>query len=483
MSILRDDERIEALGSGLRVLISPDHGFGTDALLLAEFADPKRNAPCLDLGTGCGIIPLLWKRNGVSADICGLELQEKGYDQFCRSIELCKEQGISMDNVHALCGDLRDLSPLDLPLGKFKTVTMNPPYKPVDTGILSETTAEQIARHETTCTMDDAAAAAERLLNFGGNFVVCHRPERLPDVLEAFRAHSIEPKRLRFVQKNAGSAPWLFLLEGRKGGTGTPIGNLSDFSPRAIEALESADFIAAEDTRVTLKLLNHFDIKTPMVSYHEHNKNQKGPELLARILKGENCALVTDAGMPAISDPGQDLVDLCLEHGVPVHSVPGPTAFATALALSGMDSRRFTFEGFLEVDKKKRRAQLEFLKTQPCTLILYEAPHKLSATLRDLLEALGDRKLCICREITKVHEEVLRMTLSEAVEAYPHNDLKGELVLILEGASKEEKVFTLEDAVAMAQDLIASGASKNDAAKETAKTTGLKKGDIYRELF
>ena len=143
----------------------------------------------------------------------------------------------------------------------------------------------------------------------------------------------------------------------------------------------------------------------------------------------------------------------------------------------------FTFEGFLEVDKKKRRAQLEFLKTQPCTLILYEAPHKLSATLRDLLEALGDRKLCICREITKVHEEVLRMTLSEAVEAYPHNDLKGELVLILEGASKEEKVFTLEDAVAMAQDLIASGASKNDAAKETAKTTGLKKGDIYRELF
>ena len=265
--------------------------------------------------------------------------------------------------------------------------------------------------------------------------------------------------------------------------TGTPIGNLSDFSPRAIEALESADFIAAEDTRVTLKLLNHFDIKTPMVSYHEHNKNQKGPELLTRILKGENCALVTDAGMPAISDPGQDLVDLCLEHGVPVHSVPGPTAFATALALSGMDSRRFTFEGFLEVDKKKRRVQLEFLKTQPCTLILYEAPHKLSATLRDLLDTLGDRKLCICREITKVHEEVLRMTLSEAVEAYPHNDLKGELVLILEGASKEEKVFTLEDAVAMAQDLIASGASKNDAAKETAKTTGLKKGDIYRELF
>lgn len=265
--------------------------------------------------------------------------------------------------------------------------------------------------------------------------------------------------------------------------TGTPIGNLSDFSPRAIETLASVDFIAAEDTRVTLKLLNHFDIKTPMVSYHEHNKAQKGADILNRILKGEDCAIVTDAGMPAISDPGQDLVDLCLSQGVTVVSVPGPTAFATALALSGMDSRRFTFEGFLEVDKKKRRAQLEFLKTQPCTLILYEAPHKLSATLKDLLETLGDRKLCICREITKVHEETIRTTLAKALEAYPANDLKGELVLIVEGVSKETKLFTLEEAVAMAKDLIADGHSKNDAAKEIAKTTGLKKGDIYRELF
>ena len=265
--------------------------------------------------------------------------------------------------------------------------------------------------------------------------------------------------------------------------TGTPIGNLSDFSPRALETLETVDFIAAEDTRVTLKLLNHFSVKTPMVSYHEHNKNQKGPEILDRILRGENCALVTDAGMPAISDPGQDLVDLCLEHGVPVVSVPGPTAFATALALSGMDSRRFLFEGFLEVDKKTRREQLEALKGQTCTLILYEAPHKLSRTLKDLLETLGDRRLCICRELTKVHEEVLRTTLAEAVEAYPSNDLKGELVLILEGASKETRVFTLEEAVAMAKELLNAGVSKNDAAKEAAKTTGLKKGDIYRELF
>ena len=265
--------------------------------------------------------------------------------------------------------------------------------------------------------------------------------------------------------------------------TGTPIGNLSDFSPRAVETLSSVDFIAAEDTRVTRKLLTHFDVHTPLISYHEHNKAQAGPKVLERLLSGESCALVTDAGMPAISDPGQDLVDLCHEHNVPVVSIPGPTAFATALALSGMDSRRFTFEGFLEVDKKKRRTQLDFLKTQPCTIILYEAPHKLSGTLKDLYETLGDRQLCICRELTKVHEEVLRMTLSEAVAAYPENDLKGELVLIVEGKPAEEKTYTLEDAVAMAKDLVESGSSKNDASKEAAKTTGLKKGDIYRELF
>ena len=190
--------------------------------------------------------------------------------------------------------------------------------------------------------------------------------------------------------------------------------------------------------------------------------------------------------MPAISDPGEVLAALCIEEGIRVTSLPGASALITALTMSGMPARRFCFEGFLppeKTDKKERRRILEQLRTEERTIILYEAPHKLSATLRDLLDTLGDRKLCICREITKVHEEVLRMTLSEAVEAYPKNDLKGELVLILEGASKEEKVFTLEDAVAMARDLIASGASKNDAAKETAKTTGLKKGDIYRELF
>lgn len=218
MALRKNGERIEALGGNCAVIISDDHGFGTDAMLLAHFASPFGKGPVLDLGTGCGILPLLWKRDGAATELYGLEVQERGVDQFRRSIELCEEQGVDMQNVHPVHGDLRAITELDLPLGTFRTVTMNPPYKPVDTGILSRTPAEQIARHETMCTMEDAAAAAEKALNFGGNFVVCHRPERLADVLEAFRAHSIEPKRLRFVQKRADTAPWLFLLEGKKGG-------------------------------------------------------------------------------------------------------------------------------------------------------------------------------------------------------------------------------------------------------------------------
>ncbi|MBQ8469472.1 MAG: methyltransferase [Clostridia bacterium] len=199
-------------------MISEDHGVGTDAMLLAHFAAPAGKGPVLDLGTGCGILPLLWKRDGVTAELYGLDIQEKGIDQFRRSLLLCEEDGVDTTNLHPVLGDLRLIEDYDLPLGTFRTVTMNPPYKPVDTGILSKTPAEQIARHETMCTVYDAAAAAEKALNFGGNFAICHRPERLADVLEAFRAHSIEPKRLRFVQKRADTAPWLFLLEGKKGG-------------------------------------------------------------------------------------------------------------------------------------------------------------------------------------------------------------------------------------------------------------------------
>lgn len=265
---------------------------------------------------------------------------------------------------------------------------------------------------------------------------------------------------------------------------GTPIGNLSDFSPRAVETLASVDFIAAEDTRVTLKLLNHFEIKKPMVSYFEHNRRERGEIILERIKSGENCAIVTDAGMPAISDPGEDLVDLCLSNGITVESVPGPTAFATAVAMSGLPSGRFTFEGFLSVNKPSRREHLEEIVSERRTMVFYEAPHKLTATLKDLYKYLGDRRIALIKELTKIHETVERTTLSEACEKYSAQTPKGEFVIVIEGSTEpKQKEVSLDEAVALAKGLVESGMTINDAAKEIAKETKLKKGDIYKALL
>lgn len=265
---------------------------------------------------------------------------------------------------------------------------------------------------------------------------------------------------------------------------GTPIGNLSDFSPRAVETLASVDFIAAEDTRVTLKLLNHFEIKKPMVSYFEHNRRERGEIILERIKSGENCAIVTDAGMPAISDPGEDLVDLCLSNGITVESVPGPTAFATAMAMSGLPSGRFTFEGFLSVNKPSRREHLEEIVSERRTMVFYEAPHKLTATLKDLYKYLGDRRIALIKELTKIHETVERTTLSEACEKYSAQTPKGEFVIVIEGSTEpKQKEVNLDEAVALAKGLVENGMAINDAAKEIAKETKLKKGDIYKALL
>ncbi len=264
---------------------------------------------------------------------------------------------------------------------------------------------------------------------------------------------------------------------------GTPIGNLSDLSPRAVETLEAVDFIAAEDTRVTLKLLNHFEIKKELVSYFEHNKRERGEIITNRILAGENCAIVTDAGMPAISDPGEDLVRMCHELGIKVESVPGPVAFATALAISGMEAGRFTFEGFLSVNKKSRREHLEDIKNEKRTMLFYEAPHKLLNTLKDFYNTFGDRNIALARELTKLHEEVIRTTLSEAIAKYEAENPKGEFVLILEGKKEEDVEITLDDAVEMAKKLVEGGLSINAAAKEISASTPFKKGDIYKALL
>ncbi|MGN0655748.1 MAG: 16S rRNA (cytidine(1402)-2'-O)-methyltransferase [Ruminiclostridium sp.] len=261
---------------------------------------------------------------------------------------------------------------------------------------------------------------------------------------------------------------------------GTPIGNLSDFSPRAVETLKSVDFIAAEDTRVTLKLLTHFGIQKPLVSYYEHNLREKGEYILEKIEKGETCAIVTDAGMPCISDPGEDLVRLCAERGIEINVVPSPTAAMSALAISGLSTSRFSFEGFLSVTKKQRQAHLDEIKSYKRTLIFYEAPHKLINTLEDLLSNLGDRKISLCRELTKIHEEVLRGRISDMLNYYKDKTPKGEYVLVVEGAQEtQEKALTIEDAVIAAKQLIESGVKTSEACKEAAKKTGFSKSEIY----
>ena len=261
----------------------------------------------------------------------------------------------------------------------------------------------------------------------------------------------------------------------------TPIGNLGDISQRCRETLEQADFIAAEDTRVSLKLLNHLGLRKSLVSYYEHNKAFKGEKIVERILAGETCALVSDAGSPAISDPGEDLVKLCHEAGIVVCAIPGPCAAITALSISGQATGRFTFEGFLSTAKKSRREHLESLIKEQRTMIFYEAPHKLVTTLEDMAAVFGtDRSISLCRELTKLHEEVIRTTLGEAVEQYTQNVPKGEFVLIVAGAEPEvQETATEEDAAARVAQLMEEGLSRKDAVKQTAKELNLPKNVVY----
>ena len=262
---------------------------------------------------------------------------------------------------------------------------------------------------------------------------------------------------------------------------GTPIGNLSDFSPRAVQTLQEVDFIAAEDTRVTQKLLNHFQIKKSVVSYYQHNLRERGEEILSRIEAGESCAIVTDAGMPCISDPGEDLVFLCAQRGISTVVVPGPSAVISALAVSGLPTARFAFEGFLSTNRKNRMEHLAQIAGDQHTLIFYEAPHKLVYTLQDMLKELGDRRIALCRELTKLHEEVIRTTFSGALKLYGDKPPRGEYVLIVEGAPEPEPVrLSLAEAVRQVKELRASGLPVSEAARQVAKETGYKKGELYR---
>ncbi|MBR6522236.1 MAG: 16S rRNA (cytidine(1402)-2'-O)-methyltransferase [Oscillospiraceae bacterium] len=260
---------------------------------------------------------------------------------------------------------------------------------------------------------------------------------------------------------------------------GTPIGNLNDISPRCEQVLSEVDFIAAEDTRVSIKILNHLGIKKQLVSYYEHNQAESGPKIVQRLMCGEDCALVTDAGMPAISDPGEGLVDLCVKSGIRVVCIPGPCAAVSALALSGLPTGRFTFEGFLSANKKQRAEQLDELKAEKRTMIFYEAPHKLKTTLKDMLTVWGDREISISRELTKLHEETVRTTLSAACEYYAENEPKGEFVLVIKGAEIAEHVISMEEALELVRSLQDEGKSLKDAVKRVASDHGLSKNELY----
>ena len=261
----------------------------------------------------------------------------------------------------------------------------------------------------------------------------------------------------------------------------TPIGNLGDISRRMADTLEEVDFIAAEDTRVSIKLLNHLGIRKPMVSYYRHNTEAGGQAVLQRLLAGESCALVTDAGTPAVSDPGEELVALCAANGVEVVAIPGPCALVTALSVSGLPTGRFTFEGFLAMNKKNRRAHVESLRGEMRTMIFYEAPHKLHSTLEDFQTYFGgERRLSLCRELTKLHEEVRRTTVGEALEWYRDNPPKGEFVLVLEGAcAQKEDIPTLEQGLERVEHLRDAGHSLRDAVRQAAKELGLSRNELY----
>lgn len=260
----------------------------------------------------------------------------------------------------------------------------------------------------------------------------------------------------------------------------TPIGNLGDLSPRAAEVLESADFIAAEDTRVSKKLLSHLNLKKPMVSYHEHNRAAAGSAILTRLLSGETCALVTDAGTPAISDPGEDLVRLCAENGVTVQAIPGCCALVSALAVSGLPTGRFVFEGFLPVNKSERRERLQKLLSEERTMIFYEAPHRLRTTLSDLLATFGERNIALCRELTKLHEDTMRTTLAQAAEWYQEHEPRGEYVLVLAGKEEAaEPAVAMEEAVAMVLERRAGGERMKDAVRQVSADTNLSRNKLY----
>ena len=446
---------------------------GTDSVLLADFAAQRRARRIADLGCGAGVLTVLLLRALEQATAVGIELQPDAA-QLAR--DNISANGLS-DRAQILCADLRAHRTL-LPAGSFDLVVANPPYFAAGSGYTSPDPMRAHARDERTCTMQDICTAMAYLTRWGGS-AAPRRKAGSPRFAAAGAVHTRrrglgrDPQNLS--QEDATMSGTLYLV-------GTPIGNLGDLSVRALETLRRADFIAAEDTRVTAKLLNHFEIKKPCVSYYEHNKYASGEKIVARLLAGETCALVTDAGMPAISDPGEDIVRQCAEQGIDVQVIPGPCAAIAALAVSGLPTQQFCFEGFLAVSGKTRREHLQRLQGETRTMLFYEAPHKLLRTLNDLRDTFGgEREITLARELTKLHEQTLRTTLDGAVAHFTENAPKGEFVLVLRGApERSEPEVTAEQALEIVARYRSEGRALKEACKLAAADTGFGKNELYQ---
>ena len=517
------NERIDDLmRDGLKLIQNTDiFCFGMDAVLLSTYATAGKKDRVLDMGTGNGIIPVLMQSKNPGSTYSALEIQEGSAQLARRNVELNHLE----NRISVVKGDIKEASTI-FGEASFNVVTSNPPYMNENHGIVNPDSAKAIARHELLCSLDDVIREASRCLKSKGKMYMVHRPNRLVDIFDTMRKYHLEPKRMRLVYPYVNKAANMVLIEAVKGGNSqliveeplivyktdgiytdallkmynnsgvgqlylcaTPIGNLEDITYRVLRVLSEADLIAAEDTRNSIKLLNHFEIKTPMTSYHEFNKYDKAKVLVDKILGGMDVAVITDAGTPGISDPGEELVKQCRAAGIRVTSLPGPAACITALTMSGRETRRFAFEAFLPADKNERKEVLAELACETRTMIIYEAPHRLTKTLAELQDTLGgDRQITICKELTKRYENSMEFTLESACEYYENNEPRGEYVLVIAGKSREQlkaearKQWENMSVAEHVQMYMSQGMDKKEAMKAAAKDRGVSKRDIYQEL-
>ena len=518
---LKENERIDDLELDNLKIIQNNKGFcfGMDSVLLSDFAkEIKPGSNIIDLGTGTGILPILLSSKTKDTKITGIEIQKEVAEMANRSIMLNNLQ----NRVQIICENIKNLKQLYSQC-TFDSIVTNPPYKKSGTGGINIEETKLISRHEVTATLEDFISISQYLLKDKGSLYLVHRPERLADIITKLCKYKLEPEILKFVQTNSKKEPNLILIKAVKNakphlkickplyiynedgsytdellkiynkgmwlnmkGTiylvATPIGNLEDITYRAIKILKEVDIIAAEDTRHTLQLLNHFEISKQLISYHRHNEEAKTQNLISMVLEGKNIAIVTDAGTPGISDPGEEIVKQAIKEQIEIIPIPGACALINSLIVSGISTKEFSFFGFLPLNKTNRKQTLEKIRKEQKTVILYEAPHKLQNTLQDILEKIGDVNVCLVRELTKIHEEKIYGKISELIELC--KEPKGEFVIILDlneiKNEEEHKEMTLEEQYEYYEK---QGLNKKDIIKQIAKDRKVNKNEIYQKFL